>query len=155
MLPSTSAVRVIYPSYAAGQRGREFTRTVNSYRPSVSTMVEGDYWLYTLPVKATRSRYGRRVRRHDGRQANSPKYFIVKYLDGGVWKSVEEDLLTAPEDPSIRYSYSARACHRNQLPARQHHADHPFHRSRRGCGADQLPRCGSLHLQGWYTRHFG
>ena len=29
---------------------------------------------------------------------------------GGVWKSVEEDLLTAPEDPSIRYTLtSARA----------------------------------------------
>ena len=24
-------------------------------------------------------------------EANSPKYFIVEYLDGGVWKSVEED----------------------------------------------------------------
>ena len=38
-------------------------------------------------------------------EANSPKYFIVEYLDRGVWKSIEEDLLTAPEDPSIRYSY--------------------------------------------------
>ncbi len=69
MLPSTSAVRVIYPSYARPTSGVNSPRTVNSYRPSVSTMVEGDYWLYTLPVRATRSRYGRRVRRHDGRRS--------------------------------------------------------------------------------------
>ena len=67
-------------------------------------MVEGDYWLYTLPVKRG-SEAGTAVEfgRHDGRQANSPKYYR------GVsrrrfWKSVEEDLLTAPEDPSIRYT---------------------------------------------------
>ena len=38
-------------------------------------------------------------------EANSPKYFIVEYLDGGVWKSVEADLLTAPENPAVRYTY--------------------------------------------------
>ena len=48
MLPSTSGSSG-YISVVRGEAnvGREFTRTVNSYRPSVSTMVEGDYWLYT------------------------------------------------------------------------------------------------------------
>ena len=46
MLPSTSGSSG-YISVVRGEAnvGREFTRTVNSYRPSVSTMVEGDYWL--------------------------------------------------------------------------------------------------------------
>ena len=35
-------------------------------------------------------------------EANSPKYFIVEYLDGEVWKSVEADLLTAPENPAVQ-----------------------------------------------------
>ena len=85
--------------------GREFTRTVNSYKPAVSTMVEGDYWLYTLPVKRLEAGTAVEFDATMAGEANSPKYFIVEYLDGGVWKSVEEDLLTAPEDPSIRYTY--------------------------------------------------
>ena len=106
MLPSTSGSSG-YISVVRGEAnvGREFTRTVNSYRPSVSTMVEGDYWLYTLPVRRLEAGTAVEFDATMAGEANSPKYFIVEYLDGGVWKSVEEDLLTAPEDPSIRYSY--------------------------------------------------
>ena len=35
---------------------------------------------------------------------NTPKYFIFEYFEDGVWKCVEEDLQTAPEDGSVRYS---------------------------------------------------
>lgn len=106
MLPSTSGSSG-YISVVRGDAnaGREFTRTVSSYKPSVSTMVEGDYWLYTLPVKRLEAGTAVEFDATMAGEANSPKYFIVEYLDGGVWKSVEEDLLTAPEDPSIRYSY--------------------------------------------------
>ena len=106
MLPSTSGSSGCI-SVVRGEAnvGREFTRTVNSYRPSVSTMVEGDYWLYTLPVRRLEAGTAVEFDATMAGEANSPKYFIVEYLDGGVWKSVEEDLLTAPEDPSIRYSY--------------------------------------------------
>ena len=106
MLPSTSGSSG-YISVVRGDAnaGREFTRTVNSYKPTVSTMVEGDYWLYTLPVKRLEAGTAVEFDATMAGEANSPKYFIVEYLDGGVWKSVEEDLLTAPEDPSIRYTY--------------------------------------------------
>ena len=106
MLPATSGSSG-YISVVRGEAnaGREFTRTVNSYKPAVSTMVEGDYWLYTLPVKRLEAGTAVEFDATMAGEANSPKYFIVEYLDGGVWKSVEEDLLTAPEDPSIRYSY--------------------------------------------------
>ena len=106
MLPATSGSSG-YISVVRGEAnaGREFTRTVNSYKPAVSTMVEGDYWLYTLPVKRLEAGTAVEFDATMAGEANSPKYFIVEYLDGGVWKSVEEDLLTAPEDPSIRYTY--------------------------------------------------
>lgn len=106
MLPSTSGSSG-YISVVRGDAnaGREFTRTVSSYKPTVSTMVEGDYWLYTLPVKRLEAGTAVEFDATMASEANSPKYFIVEYLDGGVWKSVEEDLLTAPEDPSIRYTY--------------------------------------------------
>lgn len=106
MLPSTSGSSG-YISVVRGDAnaGREFTRTVSSYKPTVSTIVEGDYWLYTLPVKRLEAGTAVEFDATMAGEANSPKYFIVEYLDGGVWKSVEEDLLTAPEDPSIRYTY--------------------------------------------------
>ena len=106
MLPSTSGSSG-YISVVRGEAnvGREFTRTVNSYRPSVSTMVEGDYWLYTLPVRRLEAGTAVEFDATMAGEANSPKYFIVEYLDGGVWKSVEADLLTAPENPAVRYTY--------------------------------------------------
>lgn len=106
MLPATSGSSG-YISVVRGEAnaGREFTRTISSYKPTVSTMVEGDYWLYTLPVKRLEAGTAVEFDATMAGEANSPKYFIVEYLDGGVWKSVEEDLLTAPEDPSIRYTY--------------------------------------------------
>ena len=106
MLPATSGSSA-YISVVRGEAnaGREFTRTVSSYKPTVSTMVEGDYWLYTMPVKQLPAGTAIEFNATMAGEANSPKYFIVEYLDGGTWKSVEEDLLTAPEDPSIRYTY--------------------------------------------------
>ena len=106
MLPATSGSSG-YISVVRGEAnaGREFTRTVSSYKPTVSTMVEGDYWLYTLPVQRLEAGTAIEFDVTMTGEANSPKYFIIEYLDGGVWKSVEEDLLTAPEDPSVRYSY--------------------------------------------------
>ena len=86
MLPSTSGSSG-YISVVRGEAnvGREFTRTVNSYRPSVSTMVEGDYWLYTLPVRRLEAGTAVEFDATMAGEANSPKYFIVEYLDGGVW----------------------------------------------------------------------
>lgn len=82
-----------------------FKRSVVTNRPAVSTMVEGDYWLYTFPVENLASGSVVDFNATMAGEANSPKYFIVEYLDGGVWKSVEADLLTAPENPAVRYTY--------------------------------------------------
>ena len=82
-----------------------FKRSVVTNRPAVSTMVEGDYWLYTFPVENLAARSVVDFNATMAGEANSPKYFIVEYLDGGVWKSVEADLLTAPENPAVRYTY--------------------------------------------------
>ena len=68
-------------------------------------MVEGDYRLYTFPVENLAAGSVVDFNATMAGEANSPKYFIVEYLDGGVWKSVEADLLTAPENPAVRYTY--------------------------------------------------
>lgn len=72
--------------------------------PNVSTMVEGDYWLYTFDASVSAGS----VIAFNATMAGdkkAPKYFIVEYLDGGEWKSAEEDLLTASEDASVKYTY--------------------------------------------------
>lgn len=82
-----------------------FTCTVKGKNPNVSTMVEGDYWLFTFNAQDLTAGSTIEFDATMAGDAKSPKYFIVEYLDGGVWKSVEEDLRTAEEDPSIRYTY--------------------------------------------------
>jgi len=156
MLPSTSGSSGCI-SVVRGEAnvGREFTRTVNSYRPSVSTMVEGDYWLYTLPVRRLEAGTAVEFDATMAGEANSPKYFIVEYLDGGVWKSVEEDLLTAPEDPSIRYSYK---CSDMATGANYQHASIMqtirFTDPVEGAVHPLLHR-GTLHLRGRHAEHLG
>ena len=81
-----------------------FVCKVVGNNPNVSTMVEGDYWLYTFDASIDAGS----VIAFNATMAGdkkAPKYFIVEYLDGGVWKSTEEDLLTAEEDASVKYTY--------------------------------------------------
>ena len=81
-----------------------FTCKVVGNNPNVSTMVEGDYWLYTFDADiAAGSTVAFNATMAGDKKA--PKYFIVEYLDGGEWKCTEEDLLTAVEDPSVKYTY--------------------------------------------------
>lgn len=39
----------------------------------------------------------------------APKYWICEYFEDGKWKIVEEDLRTATEDPSLKYSFYIKA----------------------------------------------
>lgn len=81
-----------------------FTCKVVGNNPNVSTMVEGDYWLYTFDADlAAGSVVAFNATMAGDKKA--PKYFIVEYLDGGEWKCTEEDLLTASEDASVKYTY--------------------------------------------------
>ncbi len=68
-------------------------------------MVEGDYWLYVLPVKSVAAGSAIEFAATMSGDANAPKYFIVEYYEDGTWKSVAEDLRTATEDSSIKYTY--------------------------------------------------
>lgn len=81
-----------------------FTCKVVGNNPNVSTMVEGDYWLYTFDAELPAGSVVAFNATMAG-DKKAPKYFIVEYLDGGEWKSTEEDLLTASEDASVKYTY--------------------------------------------------
>ena len=156
MLPSTLGssgyISVVRDDANAG---REFTRTVSSYKPTVSTMVEGDYWLYTLPVKRLEAGTAVEFDATMAGETNSPKYFIVEYLDRGVWKSIEEDLLTAPAAPSLRYSYK---CSDMATGANYQHASIMqtirFTDPVEGAVHPLLHR-GTLHLRGRHAEHLG
>ena len=86
--------------------------------------------------KAARSRHGRGVRRHDGRRNQ-----FAQILHRGV--SRQRCLEEHRRGPAHRtrgplaplFLQVLGHGHRRQLSARQYHANHPFHRSRRGCGA--------------------
>lgn len=81
-----------------------FTCKVVGNNPNVSTMMEGDYWLYTFDASVAAGEVVAFNATMAG-DKKAPKYFIVEYYDGGEWKSTEEDLLTASEDPSVKYTY--------------------------------------------------
>ena len=81
-----------------------FNCKVVGNNPNVSTMVEGDYWLYTFDASVDAGS----VIAFNATMAGdkkAPKYFIVEFYDGGEWKSTEEDLLSASEDASVKYTY--------------------------------------------------
>ena len=82
-----------------------FNCTVKGKNPNVSTMVEDDYWLFTFNVSDVAAGTAIEFNATMAGDAKSPKYWIVEYYDGGEWKAVEEDLKTAPENSSIKYTY--------------------------------------------------
>lgn len=91
-------------------RGEKYAATPLSYtiysnKPTVSTLGEGDYWLYTFPVQHLDAGTAIEFDATMGGGTGAPKYYIVEYFEDGEWKSVEEDLRTAPEDASIKYTY--------------------------------------------------
>ena len=91
-------------------RGEKYASTPLDYtiygnKPTVSTMGEGDYWLYTFPVQHLDAGTAIEFDATMGGGSGAPKYFIVEYFEDGEWKSVEEDLRTAPEDATIKYTY--------------------------------------------------
>lgn len=85
--------------------GTDFNYTIYGNKPTVTTMGEGDYWLYTFPVDHLDAGTAIEFDITTGGGTGGPKYFIVEYYDNGEWRSVEEDLRTASEDDSIQYTY--------------------------------------------------
>lgn len=81
-----------------------FVCKVIGNNPNVSTMVEGDYWLYTFDANVPAGSVVAFNATMAG-DKKAPKYFIVEYFDGGQWKSSNEDLLQAKENSSLKYTY--------------------------------------------------
>ena len=96
--------------YITVQRGEKnasvpFKCTVKGNNPNVSTMVEGDCWLFRFPVASLAAGSVIEFDATMAGDAKSPKYYIVEYLDGGKWKCNEDELKTASENSSIKYTY--------------------------------------------------
>lgn len=94
-----------YVSTTAGS-GTEPKRLVQDNKVGVGNFNTGDCLLFTLPC--TNVKAGSAIDfmlTIEASSAAAPKYFLVEYLDGGEWKSVENELRTASEDPSLKYSF--------------------------------------------------
>ena len=85
--------------------GKPFTYSVSSNRPLVSSLVEGDYLLFSIPVKDFPAGSAVDFNATISGDVGAPKYYIVEYLDGGEWKSADSELRVASEDASVKYSY--------------------------------------------------
>lgn len=110
IVPTTmSSPATISVERAEANAGKAFNYLVNdgsgaAERTYVGNMLEGDYWLWRMPVKylPAGSYILFNVTLSGG--MDSPKYYIVEYLDGGVWKSAD-NLRTVPEKTSLKYSF--------------------------------------------------
>lgn len=73
--------------------------------PFVGTLVEDDYILFSVP--SVNIEKGSCIEIDAAIVSNpaSPKYFIIEYLEGGKWKSIDNDLLEVPENPGLKYSF--------------------------------------------------
>ena len=71
----------------------------------VNHMTEGDYILFTVPVQNLKAGSHIEIDAVVISSPDSPKYFIAEIQDGKRWKSVEDDLRTAVEDPEVKYTF--------------------------------------------------
>lgn len=96
-----------YISTFKGNSGTtEPTRTSENNRLAAANLATGDGLEFTWPAQTlaagTSVDFMTSLMTPNG---NAPKYWIFEYYDDGAWKSVEEDLLTANEDPALKYSF--------------------------------------------------
>ncbi len=97
---------VSYISTSSGGNASQPVRCLNGNNLSVSNLYTNDAIVYTIPVTvlAEGTVVDFMLTLYTP-SSKSPKYWIFEYNDNGVWKSVEEDLKMASEDPSIKYSF--------------------------------------------------
>lgn len=82
-----------------------FTYSVSSGKPYVGTLVKDDCLLFSMPVEGLEAGTWFQFNAIIGSKTNAHKYFVLEYLDGGQWKSVEGNLRTASEDASLKYTF--------------------------------------------------
>ena len=93
-------------SFKGNDGSTEPVRTSENNRLAVANIAEGDGMLFTWPgqtlAAGTAVDFMASLMTPNG---SAPKYWIFEYWDDGAWKTVDEDLLTASEDASLRYSF--------------------------------------------------
>lgn len=92
-------------SFTGNSGGTTPSRISNGNRLSVSNLAEGDGiefdWEGLTLSEGTAVDFMTMLMTPNG---NAPKYWLFEYEDGGQWCTVEEDLHTASEDASLKYS---------------------------------------------------
>lgn len=100
------AGKAFISSFTRDGGSTEPRRCVESNRLSVANISEGDGLLFTWPsltlAAGSSVDFMATLMAPNG---NAPKYWIFEYWDDGAWKTVEEDLLSASEDASLKYSF--------------------------------------------------
>lgn len=72
---------------------------------AISGAFKDDYYLFSVPVKELPAGTAVDFMVTMGASGpDAPKYWVLEYLEDGVWKSAP-DLKTASEDPSVKYSF--------------------------------------------------
>lgn len=64
----------------------------------------GECWNFTLPVKDVEAGSYVEFDLVVGSEPDSPKYFMVEYLDGRQWKPTEGRVYPVPENPKLKYN---------------------------------------------------
>ncbi len=97
---------VSYISTSSGGGLIQPIRSLNGNNLSVSNLNTNDAINFTVPVKelAKGSVVDFMLTLYTP-SSQSPKYWIFEYEDNGEWKTVDEDLKVAPEDPNLKYSF--------------------------------------------------
>ena len=107
MAPFGDGANKAYISTSTGNTGGTTpVRGRSGNNIAVANMAPGDAIVFTYPsltlAKGTTVDFMANFLAPD---SSSPKYWIFEYYDGGEWKTVEEDLHVASEDPSLKYSF--------------------------------------------------
>lgn len=90
--------------------GHSVNRSVVDEHFEAGNLLEGDGFLFTVPVKHVDSEDSFDFCATITTQSlDAPKYWIFEYYDEDRWKSVEQDLKVAREDSSVKYSFYIKA----------------------------------------------
>ena len=90
---------------AKANEDKKLEFTDNNGNPFVSTLVKDDCILFCMPGDGLVKGSNVEVEAALISNPSSPKYFIIEYLEDGIWKHVEEDVRPVPENPGMLYSF--------------------------------------------------
>ena len=100
----------------------KFEYRIRGNKAEVNNLENGDYILFCTPVSHIEAGSHIEIDAVVMSSPHSPKYFIAEILDGKEWKSSEDDLRTAEEDPPQR----GQLCATRRNPDLQHLHSEPY-----------------------------